>query len=208
VIRTECEVTLSDPDATNADLRRMGEVVLEAADRTEGLLDGLLVLALSQRGLQRDEPVDLAVLARKAAAHVAAEAAEIHVRVRVEAEPAPVRGDPMLLERMVANLAENAVRHNEPGGWVTIQTGSDGGEAVLRVENGGRPIPADAVERLADPFQRLARSAERRGSGLGLSIVRSVAEAHDGRLALAAGTEGGLCAEVALRRSAGVLMPA
>jgi signal transduction histidine kinase len=104
VIRTEAEVTLSDPDATVQDLRAMGDIVLEAADRTEALLDGLLVLALSQRGLDRREPVDLGVLARRAAADVAAEAAEKRVRVTVNPEPAEVEGDPALLGRIVANL--------------------------------------------------------------------------------------------------------
>jgi signal transduction histidine kinase len=206
VIRTEVEVTLADPDASQAELRRMGEVVLEATDRTEALLEGLLVLALSQRGVTRREPVDLAGLARRAATSVGAEADRQRVAVRLDARPAPVEGDPHLLERLVANLAENGVRHNEPGGFVELETCQRGGSAVLCVRNSGEPIAPAALERLAEPFQRLERSAERRGSGLGLSIVRSVAEAHGGQLQLRGRPEGGLEVEVAFpARAAGVV---
>jgi signal transduction histidine kinase len=198
VIRTEAEVTLGDPEASVDELRAMGEIVLEAADRTEALLDGLLVLALSQRGLERCERVDLGALARRAAAEVAEEAAEKRVRVSVHPEPAEVEGDPALLGRLVGNLTENAVRHNQPGGFVEISAGRANGHAVLRVTNSGARIPDDALGRLTEPFQRLDRSAGARGSGLGLSIVRSVAEAHGGTLELRGRPEGGLEAEVAL----------
>ncbi|HSD81836.1 MAG TPA: histidine kinase dimerization/phospho-acceptor domain-containing protein, partial [Solirubrobacteraceae bacterium] len=116
VIRTEADVTLADPGADVQQLREMGQVVLEATDRTEALLDGLLVLARAQRELRGDRPVDLAGLVRRAAAQVAREASAARVALRVRAEPAVVVGDEPLLERLVANLAENAVRHNEPGG--------------------------------------------------------------------------------------------
>lgn len=198
VIRTEVEVTLADPDASPAELRRMGDVVLEATDRTEALLEGLLVLAVSQRGVTRREPVDLGVLAGRAASGVGTEADRRRIRVAVRARPAPVEGDPHLLERLVANLAENAVRHNEPGGFVEIETDSRDGVSAVRVRNSGERIPSEALERLSEPFQRLERSAERRGSGLGLSIVRSVAEAHGGRIDLRGRPEGGLEVEVVL----------
>lgn len=201
VIRTEVEVTLSDPDASPAELRRMGDVVLEATDRTEALLEGLLVLAVSQRGVTRRESVDLGVLAGRAASGVSPEADRRRIRVAVRARPAPVEGDPHLLERLVANLAENAVRHNEPGGFVEIETGSSDGVSTVRVRNSGERIPPEALGRLPEPFQRLERSAERRGSGLGLSIVRSVAEAHGGRLDLHGRPEGGLEVEVVLPAS-------
>jgi signal transduction histidine kinase len=198
VIRTEAEVTLGDPNASITELRAMGEIVLEGADRTEALLDGLLVLALSQRGLERAETVDLGTLVRRAAAAVAVEAADMHVRVSVDPQRAEVEGDPALLERLVANLAENAVRHNEPGGFVQMSAARENGHAVVRVANSGACIPEDALARLTEPFQRLDRSAQQRGSGLGLSIVRSVAEAHGGRLQLRGRPEGGLEAEVSL----------
>jgi signal transduction histidine kinase len=204
VIRTEADVTLADPDADVAQLRRMGEVVLEATDRTEALLDGLLVLARSQHPVRRDRVVDLAALVRRAAGQVAAEASARDVELRVHAEPALVRGDEPLLERLVANLAENAVRHNRAGGVAELRTGTGDGAAgsspvaVVRVVNTGAPIPPEALARLAQPFERLDRAVRTPGSGLGLSIVRAVAEAHGGRLELRARAEGGLDAEARL----------
>lgn len=209
VIRTEADVTLADPDADVAQLRRMGEVVLEATDRTEALLDGLLVLARSQHPVRRDRVVDLAALVRRAAGQVAAEASARDVQLRVHAEPALVRGDEPLLERLVANLAENAVRHNHAAGVAELRTGTGDGAAgsppvaVVRVLNTGAPIPPEALARLAQPFERLDRAVRTPGSGLGLSIVRAVAEAHGGRLELRARPEGGLDAEARLPAAAG-----
>jgi signal transduction histidine kinase len=197
VIRTEADVTLANPDATVAELREMGEVVLEATDRTEALLDGLLVLARSRRPLRRDEAVDLAVLLQRAAAQVAREAAASSVELRVRAGAAPVRGDAALLERLAANLAENAVRHNVRGGVAELEAGVGAdGAALLRVANSGPVIPEEALARLAQPFERLDRAAPTPGSGLGLSIVRAVAEAHGGTLTLCSRPGGGLVAEV------------
>jgi signal transduction histidine kinase len=209
VIRTEADVTLADPEADVAQLRRMGEVVLEATDRTEALLDGLLVLARSRHPVRRDRVVDLAALVRRAAGQVAAEASARDVELRVHAEPALVRGDEPLLERLVVNLAENAVRHNRPGGVAELRTATDAGAAgspraaVVRVLNTGAVIPPEALARLAQPFERLDRAVRTPGSGLGLSIVRAVAEAHGGRLELRARTEGGLDAEVRMPPAAG-----
>ena len=204
VIRTEAEVTLADPDATTDDLRRMGETVLEASDRTEALLDGLMVLARSQRGLLRSDAVDLATVTRRAAAAAAGAARAAGVRVdTTAAEATPVVGDESLLERLVANLVENAVRYNVPGGWVLVRTGSDPerNRATVEVENSGPVVPADAVGRLAEPFERLDRARDRRGAGLGLSIVRAVAEAHGGLLDIAARPDGGLRVRVSLPSS-------
>jgi signal transduction histidine kinase len=198
IIRTEADVTLADPDADVEQLRAMGEVVLEATDRTEALLDGLLVLARTQRELRADRPVDLAVLLRRAASQVAREASVARVALQVRAEPALVLGDEPLLERLAANLAENAVRHNEPGGVAQLEVRVTDGEAVLRVRNTGAPIPQEAVRRLAQPFERLDRAVRTPGTGLGLSIVRAVADAHGGRLMLRPRPGGGLEAEVRL----------
>jgi signal transduction histidine kinase len=197
VIRAEVEVALADPDATAADLRRMGEVVLEAADRTQALLDSLMVLARSQQAVPRREPVDLAAAARTACALCEAEAAGRHIDVRLDLRPAPVEGDPPLVERLVANLVENAVRHNERGGTVRVTT-RDGS---VRVENTGPRIAEDDVRRLAEPFERLGRDSDGPGAGLGLSIVRAVADAHGAELALHPRTAGGLEAEVAFPHS-------
>jgi signal transduction histidine kinase len=193
VIRAEAEVALADPDATNADLRHMGEAVLEAADRTQALLDSLMVLARSQQALPRREPVDLGVAARTAADAAASEAATRGVTVRLELEPAPLTGDPPLIERLVANLVENAVRHNVVGGsvGVTVRPG------LVHVENTGPEIRPQDVRRLAEPFERLHRDCTGPGAGLGLSIVRAVADAHNARLELTPRAGGGLVAEVA-----------
>jgi signal transduction histidine kinase len=192
IIRAEVEVALADPDATAADLRRMGEVVLEAADRTQALLDSLMVLARSQQAVPRREPVDLAAAARTAAALCETEAAFSHVDVRLDLEPAPVEGDPPLVERLVANLVENAVRHNERGGTVRVTTRP----GLVRVENTGPAIAEEDVRRLAEPFERLGRDSDGPGAGLGLSIVRAVADAHNADLSLHPRTAGGLDAEV------------
>jgi signal transduction histidine kinase len=192
VIRAEVEVALADPDASAAELRRMGEVVLEAADRTQALLDSLMVLARSQQALPRREPVDLAHAARIAAETCEREAEARHIDVRLDLQAAPLEGDPPLVERLVANLVENAVRHNERGGSVRV-TARPG---HVRVENTGPVIAADDVRRLAEPFERLGRDSDGPGAGLGLSIVRAVADAHGAELKLNPRAAGGLDAEV------------
>jgi signal transduction histidine kinase len=197
VIRAEVEVALADPDASVAELRHMGEVVLEAADRTQSLLDSLMVLARSQQALPRREPVDLAVAARAAAATCATEAEVRQVNVALDLAPAPLEGDPPLVERLVANLVENAVRHNEPGGRVQVTTRP----GLVRVENTGADIAPEDVRRLAEPFERLGRDSDGPGAGLGLSIVRAVADAHAAELELRPRAGGGLEVEVAFPHS-------
>ena len=197
VIRAEVEVSLADPDASAAELRHMGEVVLEAADRTQALLDSLMVLARSQQALPRREPVDLAAGARTAAATCAPESAMRGVDVQLDLEPAPVEGDPPLVDRLVANLVENAVRHNQPGGSVRVTTRP----GLVRVENTGPVIADDDVRRLAEPFERLGRDSDGPGAGLGLSIVRAVADAHGAELSLRPRAGGGLDADVRFAHS-------
>jgi signal transduction histidine kinase len=197
VIRAEVEVALADPDASVADLRHMGEVVLEAADRTQSLLDSLMVLARSQQALPRREPVDLAAAARIAVATTEPEAAARGIHVSLDLEPAPLHGDPPLVERLVANLIENAIRHNEPGGRVQVTTRP----GLVRVENTGAAIAPEDVRRLAEPFERLGRDSDGPGAGLGLSIVRAVADAHGAELRLAPRAGGGLEATVTFAHS-------
>lgn len=180
VIRTEADVTLADPGASVADLRAMGRVVIEAADRTAELLDGLLTLAMASRGAQRsDELVELGALTRRVAAQIAGPRARVALRLRTDA--VWVRGEPALLERLVANLLENADRHAPWGAVVRVRVGEDGGGAALDVVNGGAVIAPELAARLGEPFQRLDRHRTDRGAGLGLSIVRAIAEAHGGR---------------------------
>jgi signal transduction histidine kinase len=198
VIRTEAEVTLDDPDATIAQLRGMGEIVIDACDRTDALLDGLLALAASQRGLTRLAPVDLAESARRAAGAAAEEAGRRGVHLSLDLAPASVRGDGPLLDRLLANLVENAVRHNRHGGFAELRVERCGEDALVHVRNGGARVPEDVLARLTEPFQRGDRTSAVPGSGLGLSVVRAVAEAHGGSLRLAAPPSGGLEAEVRL----------
>ncbi len=199
VIRSEAEVALANPETDPEELRRTAEIVVEATERTEALLDGLLTLARSQRGLTRRDEVDLAAAAHNAAATVGDQARAEGIVVRLEAQPALAAGDRGLLDRLVANLAENAVRHNKRGGHATISTRTAGAQIVVTVENTGRQLsPADAA-RLTEPFERLDRSGGAApGAGLGLSIVASVVEAHSGRLDLEPRPGGGLIARAVL----------
>jgi signal transduction histidine kinase len=196
IIRTEVDVTLADPDASVVELRAMGEAVREAVDRCERLISGLLMLARSEAAAGHGEPVDIAALAGDCITDLRARAHEAGVAVRDDLEPAWTLGEPALIERLVANLLDNGIHHNEPGGFLEVTTRAENGHAVLHVVNGGRKIdPADA-EVLTEPFRRLDRSVH--GFGLGLSIVRSVAEAHSGTTMISARAEGGLDVRVEL----------
>ena len=193
VIGTEVDVALADPDADARELRAAGERVLETVDRMDGLLDGLMLLAQSGRPPER-RAVDLASVARVAAGRVRARA----VRLRLDLAPVKLRGEQRLLERLVENLVENAVRYNVPGGFVDVRTRSGEGGAVLRVENSGPVVPEATAARLLEPFERGGRARDGGGAGLGLSIVRAVAEAHGGRVSLVPRRDGGLAVEVVL----------
>jgi signal transduction histidine kinase len=200
IARTEVDVALADRDAGPAELRAMAERVLEANQRSERLIEGLLTLARSERQLRASEPLDLAMAAADALDAAAPEVGRLGLRVSRVLGAAPVAGDRALLERLVANLVENAVRHNRPGGWVEVDTGRAGPRSLVRVANGGPPIPPDQVATLFEPFRRLDpdRTGSGRGAGLGLSIVRSVATAHGGTATATALPDGGLEVRVEL----------
>jgi signal transduction histidine kinase len=203
VIRSQVEVALANPDIDPDELRTTAEAVLEAALRTEALLDGLMVLARSQRGLVTHDRLDLADVARSAARGASREAREARVGLRLDLRAAPAAGDRRLLERVVANLIENGIRHNAPGGFVHVATRPEAERTVLRVVSDGDHVDSGQADRLLEPFQRLDRASPRRGSGLGLSIVRSVAHAHGGDVRLAPRARGGLEVEVSLPVVAG-----
>jgi signal transduction histidine kinase len=184
VVRTEVDVTLADPAADQAELRRMAVVIRDATLRAQQLVDGLLVLARTEGGaLRAREPTDLAGLVGVALRIVASEVRNRGLLVTTRVMPALTMGDPALLERVVGNLVENAVRHNIDGGWLEIRTDRVGPQARLRVSNSGEPIARDAVAALFEPFHRggVARTSHE-GSGLGLSIVRAVVTAHTGTM--------------------------
>ncbi len=204
VIRTEVDVTLADPDAPTDELRRMGEVVQGATERAQRLVGSLLTLARLQAGvrgaLEVSDPVDLASVVPATVAAVAAEAQERRITIEQELAPAHTIGDPRLLERLVGNLVENAVRHNLPGGWVRITSGETADRAWLHVANGGHVIPPAEVVSLFEAFRRggqRTRTASR-GAGLGLSIVRLIVDAHHGKLQAAAPPFGGLAVRIEL----------
>jgi len=194
IARTEVDVALADRESSPAELRAMAERVREATERSERLIEGLLTLARSERQLRAREPADLSLAAAEALSVARPEAERLGLRVSSVLGGAPVAGDGPLLERLVANLVENAVRHNVAGGWLEVDTGLAGGRAVARVANGGRPIPPEQVAGLFEPFRRLDgdRTGSDRGAGLGLSIVRSVAAAHGGTASARAIPDGGL----------------
>jgi signal transduction histidine kinase len=204
IIRTEVDVALADPASSPEELRRMGEVVRRATERSQGLIDGLLVLARSDRGPAAPAPVDLAALAEDAVAQASAEAAATGVEVRSRFGPAPTNGDEALLTRLAGNLVENAIRHNQPGGYLEVVTGpaSDTAEVRLAVSNSGEVIDPADVDSLFEPFRRLgAERISARGAGLGLSIVRSVTVAHGGRVVARPRPGGGLVVEIFLPRA-------
>ena len=194
VIRTEVEVTLADPGAGAAELREMGAVVLEATDRANHLLTSLLLLARTQaRGISVQQSVDLAGFIGPALDVVAAERAERSLTVDIVAGTSLVHGDPALLERLVGNLVENAVRHNVDDGWIAIRTAMDGGFGVLEVTSSGPVVDEQTVTELFEPFRQGDRPRTgHRGTGLGLSIVRAVVTAHGGSVQAAPVDGGGL----------------
>ncbi|HLI59367.1 MAG TPA: HAMP domain-containing sensor histidine kinase [Solirubrobacteraceae bacterium] len=196
IMRTEIDVALADPDAGAVELRAMAEAVRETVDRCESLIASLLVLARSEATSGRREPLDLAVLAADCVTDLSAPAREARIEVRTDLAEAWIDGDPSLVERMVANLLDNGIRHNEPGGWLSVSTEMRERSAVLRVANGGPPIDRAAAAGLTEPFRRLSHSVP--GFGLGLSIVRAIAVAHGGEAVVAPRAQGGLEVTVAL----------
>ena len=196
IMRTEVDVALADPGASARELRAMGEAVRETVDRCERLIESLLMLARSEASAGREEAVDLASLAGDCITDLRARAQDARVKVRDDLEPAWTWGHPGLLERMIANLVDNGIRHNEPGGFLVVSTRVHAGSVLLKVVNGGQQIDPVVADGLTEPFRRLDRSVG--GFGLGLSIVRSVAHAHGGTATVMAPESGGLEVRVEL----------
>jgi signal transduction histidine kinase len=203
--RTLSEIALDDPGATVDSLRASHARVLAAGRQQERLIEALLTLARSERGLDESEPFDLATVTAATLHARRHEAEERGLHVHATLRPAETAGDPHLAERLVANLLDNALRYNTALGRIDVTTTAKGGRAVLSVANSGPTIPPNDVERLFRPFQRLGPDRTHRsdGIGLGLSIVHAIAAAHQATLTARAQPAGGLDIEVgfALRGS-------
>lgn len=200
ILRAEAEIKLQDETAAEAE-RDFARRILDSTDQGERTVDGLLALARSESGLLTRVEIDFAELVGDVVGDLATSAGQ--VELQLELADATAWGDRALLERLVANLVENALRHNAPGGWVRVETAREGNEALLRVTNSGPRLTTEEVERFFQPFvQRQGAEAERRGLGLGLSIVQAIVHAHGGTLSARARRDGGLAIEVRLPGSA------
>ena len=198
--RTLLEVHLADPDAS-PDLQELGRNLLATNLRSEQLVEGLLLLARSDNELTEKKAVDLAEAVHQTVEQTRAEAMDKDVELRADLAPAVVQGSAVLLERVTLNLVQNAVRYNEPGGWVEVSTATAEGVALLTVTNTGPPVPPESLEAIFEPFRRLVqRTGSDKGAGLGLSIVRSVVRAHGGTITAESRQGGGLVMRVAIPR--------
>jgi signal transduction histidine kinase len=217
--QTLLEVALRNPAASTGSLRAACERALAAGAEQGRLIEALLTLARGQRGLARRASLDLAAITRDALAARGEQVAARKLTMEVTLAPGLLSGDTALVERAVANLTDNALRHNGPGGTVWITAGSADGRAFLTVANTGPEIPPDAVDRLLLPFQRGSEAgdafrARRRsrpddGLGLGLSIVAAIASAHDASLTVTPRlTGGGLSIRLVFPEPPASLVPA
>ncbi|HTW11784.1 MAG TPA: ATP-binding protein [Solirubrobacteraceae bacterium] len=199
-LKTLAQLALADPNASVDSLRAAHERVLVSEQQLEDLIEALLDLASGERGLGRREPVELGALTGDALARRRAEIEHRGLRLHATLARAPTEGSPPLLERLVANLLDNAIRHNTAGGRIDVSTASTAGAAVLSVSNDGPVIPEQELERLSAPFQRLhgARTSHGDGHGLGLPIVHAIATAHAATVTVRSQPNGGLEVQVRL----------
>jgi len=196
--RTLLEVALADPDGTLESLRATCQRVLAAEAHQERLIASLLTLARSQSGLASRSPLDLCEVTESVVSSRTSQLAEKGLTIGCDLNPAPIVGDDRLVEHLAVNLLDNAIRYNVPAGFITLATGTADGRSFLRVLNSGPHIAAEQVTRLQRPFERLGpdRTDTQGGSGLGLSIVTSIARAHGADLSLEPRTDGGLAVTV------------
>jgi signal transduction histidine kinase len=196
--RTLLQVALADPNASVASLRATCEELLTAGRGQERLLEALLTLATSERGLEHRERLDLSALTDRALARAQNDIEDRHLDLKPALGPAALSGDEPLIERLVANLLDNAISHNYEGGWIGIETATESDSAVLRVANSGGVIYPDQIEPMFEPFHRGGGDRTNTGGhhGLGLSIARAIVRAHDGEISAAPQPGGGLIVTV------------
>jgi signal transduction histidine kinase len=195
--RALLQVALADPDASVESLRAAAHEALAFGRSSERLIDALLTLASGEQGIESPAPFDLAAIAATVVRSRSDEAARRGLRLSCTAASAPAVGDGSLVESLVANLVDNALRHNTPAdGWLAIETSTVDGRARLTVSNSGPVIPLSEVDRLRQPFQRLGRQRVGEGHGLGLAIVTAIAAAHHATLDLRPRESGGLAVTV------------
>jgi signal transduction histidine kinase len=196
--QTLLQVALANPGITLDSLRAACQEVVDAGKDQAQLIDALLTLARSQRGLDHRESVDLTAVVTDALTAHGPSAAAKRLQVDAALDDACVSGDARLIHRLVSNLVDNAIRYNITGGSVEIKLAATAAHTTLTVTNTGPAVPADEVSRLLEPFQRAAqpRAAGPNGLGLGLSIVADIAEAHGASLAVRPRPEGGLTVAV------------
>ena len=201
--QTMLQVALADPDLTLDSLRATCQDVIAAGKDQAQLIDALLILARSQRGLDHRHAVDLATVVTDTLSSAEATAAAAGLTIDAAVKPALVAGDERLVRTLVANLVSNAVRYNQPRGNIQVLTTTHAGQSLLRVVNTGPPVPSQQLDRLLQPFQRLSdqRGTDRDGLGLGLSIVAAIAEAHGATLSLLPRPAGGMTVDVAFPHS-------
>jgi signal transduction histidine kinase len=201
--RTLLQVALADPDASMEDLRAACEEALQLGEQQERLIDALLTLATSERGVERWESFDLGELTETVLVVRRQEAERRGIHIDPSIVAASALGDSRLVESLVANLVDNALRHNRTGGRVEISTISAPGRATLSVNNTGPVVPPDQVDRLFQPLQQIGseRVGHTDGHGLGLAIVKAIAQAHGAQVTARARPEGGLEIEVTFSSS-------
>lgn len=200
VQRTLIEVAMADPEVS-PELNKLGTHLLHTNERSERMIEGLLLLARSDRGLTARMPVRLDEVVQNVVRATAGQAEEAEVTVETRVRPRLVPGDQVLLERLVTNLVVNAITYNSRGGWVYVEVR---GNPALEVRNSGPVVPPEAVPTLFEPFRRVPgaeRTGDSRNAGLGLSIVRSIAQAHGGLARVQPGKRGGLTVTVQLPTS-------
>jgi signal transduction histidine kinase len=201
--RTLLQLALADPDATVVTLRSACQQALALGDQQEHLIDALLTLASSERGIEQWQLFDLAEIADTAIMDCGQEAERRGIHIDAALTAAPATGDPQLASSLVANLVDNAVRHNVDGGRVEVSTAAAAGQATLAIGNTGPVIPPGEVGRLFQPFQRLGseRVGRTNGNGLGLAIVRAIAAVHGAAVTANARPDGGLDIQVTFPNS-------